>query len=113
MGKFQKGMSRLDGAGRKAGTPNKITKELREVLNDVVEESASNIQTWLDRVASDDPARALELYLKMSEYVIPKLSRVEHEGSYMNLSISEILRDIDGQTTGILKISNMDGDNSY
>jgi hypothetical protein len=34
-------------------------------------------QSWLDAVAERDPARALELYVRLLEYHVPKLARTE------------------------------------
>jgi hypothetical protein len=79
MAKFEKGLPRPDGAGRKAGTPNKTTAEFKEAVADLIAYNQSKLQTWLDDVAKDDPAKAFDLLLKMMEFVIPKLSRTEYK----------------------------------
>ena len=63
--------------GRKKGTPNKVTKDIREAIGEMLEGCADRMGEWLDRVAAEDPAKALDLALKASEYAIPKLSRAE------------------------------------
>jgi hypothetical protein len=36
---------------------------------------------WLEEVAEDDPNKALDMMLKLSEYFIPKLARQELTGA--------------------------------
>ena len=65
------------GPGRPAGVPNKTTTAIREVFANFVETNAAKAQELFDRVAKDDPAKALELLAKMAEFVLPKLARTE------------------------------------
>ena len=66
--------------GRQTGTPNKVTKELRERFKEFAEGNFDNCQEWLDRIAEEDPAEALRLYLALTERVIGKLSsqQIDH-----------------------------------
>lgn len=79
MAKFEKGLPRAIGAGRRSGTPNKATSEFKEAVADLITLNQSKLQTWLDDVAKDDPAKAFDLLIKMMEFVIPKLSRTEYK----------------------------------
>lgn len=65
------------GSGRKKGVPNKATADVRATIALVAEANAPKITGWLARVARRDPGRAMELYLRMLEYHIPKLTRTE------------------------------------
>ncbi len=75
---FEKGNSL---GGRKKGTPNATTKEIKEAYQMLVESNLDNMSKWLADVAGDDPKQALELMLKLSEYMIPKLARQEIVGN--------------------------------
>ena len=72
--------TRTSGQGRKKVAINKVTREVREVVARVSESTAPEIEQWLRVVANDDPGRALDLWLKMIEYHIPKLARTEMTG---------------------------------
>jgi hypothetical protein len=65
------------GKGRKKGEPNKITRDVREMIALVAEKNAAKLDGWLARIGRKNPAQAMELYLRMIEYHIPKLSRQE------------------------------------
>lgn len=39
--------------------------------------NVQRVQAWLDQVAETDPAEALNLFLRMLEFSVPKLSRAE------------------------------------
>tara|TARA_R110000796_G_scaffold20012_5_gene59754 strand:- start:326 stop:607 length:282 start_codon:yes stop_codon:yes gene_type:complete len=67
--------------GSRKGIPNKATKEIRDAFKLLVEDNLGNLKIWLSDVAAEDPERAIEILLKMSEFVLPKLQRqeIEHE----------------------------------
>lgn len=67
----------LAGPGRPAGSANRATAEVREAFASLVEGNQSRLQEWLDRVAEENPKHALDLYLRLAEFVLPKLQRVD------------------------------------
>jgi len=69
------------GPGRGKGTPNKTTREIREAYQNLVEMNLENMTAWLASVAAEDPEKAMDLMLKLSEYIIPKLARQEVVGN--------------------------------
>lgn len=65
------------GKGRKAGVPNKATRDVRSVFTAFVEQNAERAQELFEQVATKDPAKALDLLARLSEFVLPKLARTE------------------------------------
>lgn len=63
--------------GRPLGSPNKATNQVREAYQKLTEDNLENMTRWLADIAADNPKEAMELMLKMSEYVLPKLARTE------------------------------------
>ena len=63
--------------GREKGTPNKGTAELREAYTELLQNNISRVQALFDKVAENNPQKALELLLKLSEFAIPKLRAIE------------------------------------
>ena len=78
---FRGGDENINRAGRKPGSKNKATKEIREAYQRLTEQNLDNMSIWLSQIAGDDPAKAMELMLKLSEYIIPKLQRQEITGN--------------------------------
>src|SRR5579864_6813292 len=68
------------GPGRPKGTPNKATTTVRDAFSAFVENNVPKVQEMFDRVAKDDPAKALDLLARLSEFVVPKLARSEISG---------------------------------
>jgi hypothetical protein len=71
--------AKIPGSGRKKGTPNKATRDVRKAFAALLERSAPKLASWLDQVAADDPARALDIVTRLAEYHIPKLAKSEHK----------------------------------
>jgi len=67
----------LAGPGRPAGSPNRATAVIRETFATLAEANHSRLQEWLDRVANESPRQAIDLYLRLAEFVLPKLQRVD------------------------------------
>ena len=80
MAKFEEGKSGNPN-GRPKGKPNKTTAEIRDAYQRLVEENLTNMTLWLADVAADNPEKAMDLMLKLSEYMIPKLARQEVTGA--------------------------------
>lgn len=62
-----------------AGTMRKRAMErMRYALTNLVEDNGERVQAWLDTIAVvDGPKAALDSYLKLLEFALPKLSRAE------------------------------------
>jgi hypothetical protein len=74
--------------GRPKGAVNKVTKEFRETVRQLLGNNSENVGRWLLLVADGDgtdhgkpdPGKALDLLAKLAEFAAPKLGRVEHVG---------------------------------
>jgi hypothetical protein len=66
--------------GRPRGSKNQITQDIRKAYQDLTEANLENMTTWLAQIAAEDPARAMDVMLRLSEYIIPKLARQEVTG---------------------------------
>lgn len=93
----KKGSPRVKGSGRKKGTANKVTRDVREAIANVLQLNADNFGKWLAQVADGrkgyyvdtkgkrkeiyivkpDPGKACDIAMNMAEYHIPKLQRTE------------------------------------
>lgn len=67
-------------AGRPAGTPNKTTKEQRELLEQILLGEIKNIKEALSEVKAKDPAKYLDACSKLFTYVLPKKTDVTSAG---------------------------------
>jgi hypothetical protein len=74
--KFQQGKSG-NPTGRKRGSKNKFSTALTERIEDVL---AKLDETLLQDLEALSPARRVDAFLQLQEYVRPKLSRKEHTG---------------------------------
>ena len=54
-----------------------MTADVRAAIAAFAEANVGKCQSWLDAVAEKDPARALELFVRLLEYHVPKLARSE------------------------------------
>lgn len=75
-GKYQKGVSG-NPAGRPKGIQNKQTQEIRQAYIDLVHGNLDQIANWLNQVALNDPAKAFELLLKISPFIIPRKTEMD------------------------------------
>ena len=56
--------------GRKKGTPNRLTKEVRAVLKELVFDEISQVQFHFEKL---DPKERIELLIKLMPFVCPKI----------------------------------------
>lgn len=76
--KFEKGKPPPPNSGRPKGSPNKTTIEVREAIAQIAQQNVGAVHKWLAEI--DDPAKRLDLYLRLLEYHVPKLARTEVSG---------------------------------
>ena len=78
---FKGGDENINRAGRPKGKPNKTTKHIREAYQKLTEDNLDNMTLWLQQIAADDPAKAMDTMISLSEYILPKLARTEMTGA--------------------------------
>ena len=61
--------------GREKGTPNRLTKELRTILKDVLYNELERIEELLESLESKE---RLELVIKILPFILPKVNKIEH-----------------------------------
>lgn len=83
---FEKGKSG-NPRGRKKGTQNAVNRDLRERVRDLLESQFDQIALDLAGLEAKDRVNA---WLKLSEFVLPKLQRSETVIDFSKLSETEI-----------------------
>ena len=73
---FKKGKSG-NAKGRPKGARDKTNSDIKQAFQSIVEGNLSNIEKWLKEVATDNPAKGLEMVLRMSEFIIPKMKATD------------------------------------
>jgi hypothetical protein len=83
---FEKGNSG-NPDGRPNGTNNKLTKQLRETINDFLE---TNFETVINDFEKLTPKERLKFYCELLQYGLPKLQAVQMETDFENLSDEQL-----------------------
>ena len=75
MGRDSRGHFTSEGnTGRKAGTPNKATKDIRDAFTLLIENNLSKLQEDLNGL---EPKQRVKLLLDMAQFVVPKLRSID------------------------------------
>jgi hypothetical protein len=61
--------------GREKGTPNKLTKDLRNVLKELVYYELESLVEKLEKI---EPKERIELVIKLLPYTLPKLQNISY-----------------------------------
>jgi hypothetical protein len=75
MAKFEKGNTM--GKGRPVGAINRSTEQAKLTLARLANKGLDNITEDIDKIRKENPIKAAEIYLKLLEYVVPKLKSVD------------------------------------
>ncbi len=77
LGRFKKG--KPPGPGRPAGSPEKVTKTAREILNRIMDKQIPHVEAALDQLRRRDAAEYLNTIAKLLPFVMPKMTEMEVE----------------------------------
>ena len=77
---FKGGDENINREGRPKGIPNRTTKHIREAYQKLTEDNLENMSIWLAQIAAEDPGKAMDTMIRLSEYILPKLARTELVG---------------------------------
>ena len=99
---FKKGKNKT--GGRKSGTANKTTNDMRLQFQHLFENNFDNLQNWFDKVGKDNPQQAISLFLRLSKFILPELQNVKiedgrdivinwHEETYGETDLSHLTYD--------------------
>ena len=73
---FNSKTAKLAGSKSKRGKA-KTTMELQTSFNIIIANNLENLDKWVKEVARKDPAKAMDLILKLSSFILPKARTVE------------------------------------
>jgi len=84
--------------GRPKGVQNEVANEIKLAFAQLLQNNVPQLEEWIARVGERDPAKALEIYTKISERFVPQLSRQEVTGAdgkdlFQNISFNFITAD--------------------
>lgn len=65
------------GRGRVKGSINRVHRDVKAVIAEAINTTAPDVLPLWRRLARSDPRAALDVWAKLAEYVMPRLSRSE------------------------------------
>jgi hypothetical protein len=77
--------------GRGKGTPNRTTKEAREILNQILFSELDNIEGALKEIRTKDEAKYLEILSKLLAYSLPRKTDVTSDDEAFPKGLSIIV----------------------
>lgn len=89
------GLGRL--GGRKAGTPNKITKEKRELIAKFIDENWDDFQSSFTKI--DKPEAKCSIMVSLLPFAFPKLAQVDYKDTTPIKTFKDELDEISGEKT--------------
>ena len=98
MAKFQKGDGHgRNGGGRQKGTPNKVTKEKRELISAFIEKKWEDFEEAFNAI--DRPETKCQVFVALLPFAVPKLQHIEYKGQTQIKTLADELDEISGEKT--------------
>jgi hypothetical protein len=100
--KFKKGESG-NPKGKPLGAENHITKDIKQAYKELIENNVDNLTKWLSDIAKNNPEKAIYILINLSEYVIPKLGRIDSDLTTKGEKITQSQYDLSKLSVEALK----------
>ena len=88
------GLGRI--GGRAKGTPNKVTKEMRELISKFLD---GHWDDFVDMYENADVDKKLDIYMGLMPYATPKMASVEYHEESKPKTFKDELDEISGEKT--------------
>ena len=85
--------------GRKVGSPNKTTKEFRELFVAIMNGQIEHIAEALEAVKKESPAKYLDALAKLFQYTMPKQLDVKSDGEKITEVKVTYMDKVDGDSS--------------
>ena len=90
---------RKKSGGRKKGTPNKTTSQIKDMITALVGNQMEKWPVVIDKMMKDDPAEAMKITGRLIDYVLPKQTKIDLEGQLKH-KVEKIVVEIKSGTDG-------------
>lgn len=74
---FRGGDKNINRAGKPKGATNHTTRQVKEAFGKLLEGNLDAMTLWLSDIAADDPAKAFDLMIRLSERFVPRLAQTQ------------------------------------
>lgn len=78
---FTPGDPNINRNGRPKGSRNHVTKIIEEQFGNVLENKLPDLERWIMQTAQENPAKAADLLMRLSERFLPLIARTEITGA--------------------------------
>ena len=83
--------------GRKKGTPNKSTEELRALITKFVNEKWEDFVSAYDSI--EDPDKKCRITIDLMQFAVPKLASIEYKDKDKPKTLADELDEMSGEMT--------------
>lgn len=84
------------GGGRRPGTPNRVTRERRELISEFLDE---NWEDFKRHYQAADPPTKLKIYMEMIPYTTPKMATIDYKVKEVQKTFADELDEVSGEKT--------------